>query len=493
MTTSSNSRKFAVDTILIALSQAITGLFSLITLPALTKSYNAEIYGLWCQIIVTNNLLGTFINLQLNTAVVRYLAAEENKNKIRQALGAMFWIIIFVSFLILLLGYLFKRNISFFLFSDYGYTSFVVLSFFWSATTAIFNFLISYFRSKNKMKLLTTIQIICSGIKVIFVFFLSFSKYKIESLIASQFLVEAFFITLLLIIIIRDIGVLPINFKNIKKYLSLSMPHILNVDLLWIINSSDRYFITYFLNLTMTGIYSASSSLGTIIALFYSPIAFVLFPVLSKFWEEGHIKKINNYLSYSIKIFLTLAIPSTFGLCILSPYILKLMATQQFVIDNKIVFLLALGTLFLGIYNINLYVIFLIQKTKWIPVIIGLSAAISIILNVTLIPRMDLLGAAISKVGSFLFLAVIATVIAKKIFGYKFDYLYAFKSIIATFAMSLFLMCIKADSLLKIVAVIIIGIVIYFMTLLILRAFSKEDRNLLTSLIPFNNKKIEPN
>lgn len=472
-------QRFARDIVWVALSQVITGLLGIITLPALTKSYGSEIYGVWSQILVTSQFLAPLLTLQLGTSVVRYLAAQNNREKLRQAFGTMFWAVIFFTCLILIILLIVRQELTFFIFADPKYIILVSLAFIWATTTAFFTFLLSYLRAKNKIKELSIFQLVCSVIKIILIFLFASSKSRLEWIVASQIITELFFIGLVLMIIIKEIGIPPIGFKNLKKYLALSTPHILNVDFLWIINASDRYFITHFLNLSQTGIYSAASSLGGIISLFYSPIAFVLFPTVSKLWEQKETKMVKNYLEYSTKLFLTFAIPGTAGLYLLAQPLLKSLATQEFVVSGEMVLLLALGIVFLGIYNINLYIIFLVQKTRWIPLIIGLSAVISVVVNIILIPSMGIMGAAISKIISFFVLAVIVSVWAQKVLGYKIDLYYLSKLILASLVMIFCLKFIKADNILEIVFSIITGAIILILVLLLLKAFSKEDKKLI--------------
>ena len=472
-------QRFARDIVWVALSQVITSLLGIITLPALTKSYGSEIYGVWSQILVTIQLLTSLLTLQLGTSVVRYLAAENNRGKLRQAFGTMFWTIIFFTCLVLIILLIVRQELASFLFADPKYVIFVSLAFIWATTTSIFTFLLSYLRAKNKIKELSIFRLVCSVIKVILIFSFASSKSSLEWIVSSQIITELFFIGLVSMVITKEIGIPPIGFKNLKKYLALSTPHVINENFIWIINASDRYFITHFLNLSQTGIYSAAAALGSIISLFYSPIAFVLFPTVSKLWEQKETIMVKNYLEYSTKLFLTFAIPGTAGLYLLAQPLLKSLATQEFVVSGEMVLLLALGIMFLGIYYINLYIIFLVQKTKWIPLIIGLSAVISVFVNIILIPSMGIMGAAVSKIISFLVLAVIVTVWAQKVLGYKIDLYYLSKLILASIIMIFCLKFIKVDNLLEIVFAIITGAIVFISALLLLKAFSKEDKKLI--------------
>ena len=84
--TITEAQKFGSDIVWVAFSQVATFLVALVTLPAITKSYNPEIYGVWAQATVTIGLLIPIMTLLLGTALVRFLAGEEDKEKRRQLL-----------------------------------------------------------------------------------------------------------------------------------------------------------------------------------------------------------------------------------------------------------------------------------------------------------------------------------------------------------------------------------------------------------------------
>ena len=96
-----------------------------------------------------------------------------------------------------------------------------------------------------------------------------------------------------------------------------------------------------------------------------SPIAFVIFPWVSRLWEENRIPAVKSYFEYAARLFLTLAIPSALGMFILSQPLLKILTTSEYLAGGVLVLLVAIGTIFLGIYQINVYIVLLAKKTKW--------------------------------------------------------------------------------------------------------------------------------
>jgi O-antigen/teichoic acid export membrane protein len=129
-------------------------------------------------------------------------------------------------------------------------------------------------------------------------------------------------------------------------------------------------------------------------------------------------------------------------------------------------------------YQINLYIMYLVRQTKWLPAMIAVASAVSIGLNYVLIPDIGILGAAIANMVSYIILAAIVTVWARKAFKFSFDLKYLSKVMAATLVMSLCLYFLKSDGAAGIVLSVLAGIVVFTIVLLLLRAFSPQDKQL---------------
>ncbi len=479
-----SSTRFTKDILWVGLSQVLIYLFSFFTIPVLTKTYGTEIYGLWSQIWVTVGLLNPILTLHLGTAIVRYLSAENRKEFISQYFSNMFWLIVLIVSITITLGFLLKNYFSFLLFKNVIYANFIVLTSIWAGTGALFTYLISYLRSKGGMKELSLINTFCFALKFAVLLILALSGLSLWVIVSSQILVETIFIISIFISISNKIGFSWPNTSNLKKYLSFSIPQIPSGALLWIINSSDRYFITAYLGLSQTGIYSLSYNIGSIIAIFYIPTSFVIFPLISRFWEKDEKSMVKKYLEYSTKLFLLFAIPSSLGLYVLSKSIIQIFSTSDFLAGSGILtFLIALSTIFLGIYQINLYVICLIEKTEIMPFIVGLSAFTNIVLNIILIPMIGVLGAAVSTILAYAILSVITLVLAKKSINYNFDFVFLLKSSISSVLMVLIITFIPSNSIMNLSFAILMGTIVYLALIISLRIFSNDEKKVFYNVV----------
>ena len=485
---------FIRDIIWVAIAQVLT-LFvvGIAALPALTKHYGPEIYGIWVQISVTVTLLSPFIAMELDMSVIRFLAGEEDKVKRRKSLGSMLISIIIFSIMVFLLINIIAPQLSGLLFADPKYVTFIRLTFIWVITDALYIFFSSYFRARKKIRFLSIRQVSYGIAFMLIIIIMSSMGIKLEWLVGCIIVMQSVFVLLFFFLIVKEIGYPIPNINGIQEYLAFSLPQIPGVALIWVIGSSDRYFITHFLDLSQAGIYSSSSQIAVLTRLFYSPISYVLYPTLSRLWDENRFSEVRSYLQHSIRLLLTLGIPASIGIAMLSQPILKILTTTEFLAGRELVFFIALGTVFMGIYQINSQVILLKKQTRLLPLIIGAASVTSMILNIVLIPNIGISGASIAYLASCFLLAVIASFIARRSTNYSYDGIFQLKITVASLPMAIYLFLIKVDKLWEIILAAAAGAVIFVSGVLLLRAFPEKEKqlvkNIILNLLPTSMKK----
>jgi O-antigen/teichoic acid export membrane protein len=483
------SHKFAGDIIWISVATLITSaILGIVTLPALTKSYTSEMYGIWIQMNVTVLLVSPIFSLQFGLVAVRFLAGEVDTARVRQSLGAMLTAIVIFSGAASIAGFFLSRPLSVFLFDSPVYTRYVLWLIIWTYFNVLFNFLASYWRAQGKMKKLSVISVSLTVMKMIAIVGLASTGASLESIIISMVALQFAFSAIIGGMIVREIGFPRPNFQGLKTFLTFSIPQMPGGILLWVIGFSDRYFITHFLGLSMNGIYSAANNIAGLTQLFYTPISYVLLPLITLLWEQRRVEDVRRYTEYSFRFFLTFAIPGVIGITFLSQPLLKLLATNEYMVGEELVLLVSLGTIFLGMYQIFINIILLDKYARLTPLMISAACVTSVVMNVALIPHLGILGAALANCAAYLVLAVMITHWARKTINFHFDFRYLGKVIASAGILFLSLYFLKIDSLGSLLLAILLGTAVYLIGLFLFRAFSDQDKQfmwkMLSNIVP---------
>lgn len=229
----------------------------------------------------------------------------------------------------------------------------------------------------------------------------------------------------------------------------------------------------------IVGWYSAASKFLEGLSFIPAIIGIVLFPVVSKLFVRNK-KRLQLLLDFSFKYFLILVIPITVGVLFLADKIIILFYTNQFVNSIPVLQILILAALFgfLGQFFGNF-----LQATNrqyHYAVIVGLCAAINVILNIFLIPSLFHIGAALSTliveiVGISLFCCLMLKT------GFKLPFIQIVLPIVfAGFVMGFFLFFLRPYHLFLLVPT---GAAIFFALLFMFRVFRIDDWNLLREAI----------
>jgi len=282
----------------------------------------------------------------------------------------------------------------------------------------------------------------------------------------------------------HEFGLVSPSYINFRKYLSFSLPLVPSHTADWATNSSDKYIIGFFLGKAWVGYYGPSYSLGSIIRFFDVPFTFLITTTLSKEHDKGNDEEVRNILSYSLKYFLTFAIPSFIGLSILSKQILILLTTPE--IAEKGYFItpiIALSYLFYGSYAFSMRYFLFEHKTSFVGKIWVAAAVINILLNILIIPYIGIIGAALTTLIAYAFILFVVELYSVGLFNQKYIQILILKSIVASLLMGGFLFYFSPHGLIEIFLGILVGSIIYLLSLLLLRGLALWEIDYFKSLI----------
>ena len=467
---------------LIGITNLIISLRGIILLPILTKTLGAYDYGIWAQIMVTISLCTPLVSIGLLSGMTRFLAAETSKKEIQEGFFSSLIVIFFSGIVLSSLLFISSNFLSRTIFHTAEAIPLIKISAFIILIWALDRTALQFFRTRRQMTKYSGFLLLESFSELGLITYLILSGFGLFGAVISLLIVKTSILGIMLFVIISQIGIKLPHFTKIKPYLAFGLPMLPSYLFVWIINSSDRYVIGYFMDSASVGVYSAAYGIGGIILMFMGPISVVLYPTILKLWEENKIEEIKTHLEYSMKYYLMLAIPATFGLSLIAKQFLLALTTSQFIYGSVLIPIIAVSSIFSSFYSINMYILAMVKKTKIIGMLLMIAAIINIVLNIIFVPLIGILGAAISTLISFLILSLLMYYLAVSNIKFDLGLNFILKSLFASFLMSFLIFVYNPIEMINVLISIGFSTGVYFGLLILLKGFSKEELEFLKSL-----------
>lgn len=468
----------------------ISSLIGLITLPVLTKGLGAELYGTYSVVETTILLISPIAGLGFTTALVRFLAGEKDKSTIRDSFFSPYCVMLTSGIVFSLLLFFSSEQLAKLIFGDISSAIYIKLASAVILLNPIGGLSLAFFRAFRQIGLYTTLSLIKNACQIGLIILAILLGFQLVGVFIAMVLTSIIFDLVTLLIIVKRIGIQLPRFTNIKSYLRFGVPLTPNVAIAWITSSSDRYMISYFMGVTATGIYSAAYGLASYASFALLPLQTVLFPTVSKLYTENNLEETRNYLKYSFKYFMMIAIPSAFGLSILAKPVLQILTTPEFVPGSIIVPFVALSAILYSLFQVSVNLIYLVKRTQLIVRLLSISAALNIALNLILIPRMGILGAAVATLTAYGVLGVLTLIITRRHLKFDLSTSFIFKSIFSSAIMASCIWLINPESIALTIISILGGALIYLAVLILIKGLNKEEITFFINFVKDNIKRV---
>ena len=277
-----------------------------------------------------------------------------------------------------------------------------------------------FIRAKNKTAFFAVQGIINTALVIAFnILFLAVFDWGIIGYVLSVALADG--LTSLLIFfkekLWREIVRKP-DKSTLKQMLAFSIPMIPATIFWWVTSVSDRYMVTWFLGNDANGIYAVSNKLPTVLTLIST--------VFMQAWQFSAISESENdkkeHIDFYSKVwssFQSVMFLAGSAITALAVPMIKILTTESFYSAAEFVPMLALAMVFSAFANFmgSVYVVEKRSKNSFLTTMVG--AALNIVLNLVLIPKIGSQGAAIATFVSYLAVFVIRTIDAKKYIPFK--------------------------------------------------------------------------
>jgi O-antigen/teichoic acid export membrane protein len=418
--------------------------------------------------------------------MTRFLAAARDKRDIREAFYSMGLIVLLTSSIISALLFLFVPEIAVSLFHNNTTIALLLIPNVFVACLSLY--VMQYFVTFQQIKRNAILTFFNAYLETTLVAFFVLLGYGLQGGVIGLLIGQLVVFAVMLCLIVAQIGFTIPKFRHIRRDLAFGLPLVPGTLSGWVVNSSDRFLIAFFLGAAAVGYYSPGYSLGSMLSVVSAPLALLLPPILSKHYDDGNIADVRTIMTYSLKWYAGIALPCVFALSVLSKPILLVLTTQQIATNGYLVTpFVAAGTALLGAYSVLVRIIALKKKTAIIGTIWIFAAALNFGLNLVLIPYLGLVGAALTTFLAFLLAFVLTTHYSLTQFKFDVNGGFMIKSAFGSSIMALFLLIWNPSGLLSIVLSIALAAVFYLAILLVLRGFTIREIKLIYGIYKGSN------
>jgi O-antigen/teichoic acid export membrane protein len=175
-----------------------------------------------------------------------------------------------------------------------------------------------------------------------------------------------------------------------------------------ILDSGDRLLVQHYLGSEQLGYYSAAYNVSTYVEeSLMVPINLALFPIYMKIWVEKGKEETQAFLSRSLNNFLALAVAIVCVVFLTSQDVIIVLASRKFQEAHRLLPILVIGLLVYAVHIFLNAALLIHRKTTTMTALVLYTCGANIILNIILIPRIGIQGAAVATLVSYFLLVIL--------------------------------------------------------------------------------------
>ena len=374
----------------------INRILKLVLLIYAARILGATEYGKFTFAFAFVSLFVVFHQFGLSSIITREFSGEKWKKEEFHSIISLKILLSFVTFLLVLFG-------SFFVTSSFDVQKIILILALFSLINGLATVFYAFFQARQKMQyeaLMETLQaVLVTGIGL----FILFKFPSVENLSYSYLF--GVFVVLIFLLFFFHFKIFPLKIaweKTVwRKFLTMSWPLALTSLFGVIYVYIDSVMMGYWGMMTETGWYNAAYRIVIVSLIPMGLISGSFYPVLSEFFKESK-EKLQNIWNHQIEIMILFVVPLVTGGIVLAPKIINFIYGQYFspsILAFQILIIMAgICSLYDPFHNV-LIVSEQQKKIFWIAL---LGALINIILNLILIPKYSLYGAAIATLITYI-------------------------------------------------------------------------------------------
>ena len=454
----------------------------------IAQSYGPEAYGLFSLALMVVSWISIIAIFGLESGLIRYISiyrGRKEKNKVNYIFRKSFYFLLVTGIAGGTLLFFSSSFIANNIFNEPGLTLFLKLFSIALPFNVLFVSFLSLLRAYQKVGW----SIFISNFLINFLYLAFILLFIVVGFgviaIPLSYVIGTFLVFLVLIVVLKkqvpEISIkkskenFPLVFREILSY---SWPLIFAGALWKLFKWTDLFFIGFFMTAADVGFYNAALPIALLLS-FSSDIFMQMFnPLIIKEYSKNRVNNIKQLSKQVGKWIYMINLPILMLLIVFPGAFLNILFGEEFLVAENALRILSIGAFFLSFNGISLVILGALGKSKTILYNSIIISVINLILNILLIPKYGITGAAISTSFSLLVLNFIFTFqVYKKtgIIPIRKKNLNVFFSAVISLGALLLIKSFVVINFFSLILLIAFFIFIYIFLILIFGSFDKSD------------------
>lgn len=422
-----------------------------ISFPILTRVFSVSDYGILSLIATTLLIVTAVTKLGLPESIVRFYAEFKSRDQLAKFCSTVFLtsmaVALSVGVFLILAGKLVHTNLDRNVVKLLPVVSVIIFT---GCMSAI---LTSYLRAEQRTKLYNLIAVMQRYGSLFFGIFLIFFIVKgLYGFYIGQ-MIWGILIFTLLMYICRQWAKISLSHFSIgifKESMKFGFP------LIWaelghlVLNYFDRYLVQLYLGSIFVGLYTAGYNLASYATeMIMYPLNYAMTPIYLNILVSKGEEETKEFFTKAFRYFLLIMFAVVFGFIAVGRDLIAFLATERYSAAYAVLPYVVIGQ---SIYACSIVLnngLFIRKKTHLVTIIMIVACALNVGLNLILIPRFGIIGAAQATLIANVFYTIVVTYYAFKEFKFRIDYRSALLYLLSAGAMYLIISRIDGGSPLR--------------------------------------------
>lgn len=375
-------------------------------------------YGTLELLDLSLTLIALVLTTWMHASIIRYYHDCDDPGARNQAVSTMLIFSFFIGVAVGGSGIYYSRFLSTLILKNPGlhlYISLLSLSLLVSSVNVV---CMSYLRARQRSTVVVGAGLVAMVLSLsLNIYFIAIQHSGVVGVLYSSLISNTLVTVVLAVKTIRKVS-LHFSCKQLTRMVAFGLPLVATSAAAFAINFSDRFFLRHYATISTVGIYALGYKFGFMISLLVvQPFDMIwqarLYEIARQNNSRTLFPQVFEYYCFALVI-------AALGLSIVIKEVVTVVSAPSFHEAYKVVPVVALAYIFQGMNRFFLTGVYIAKKTMYLGAVGLVSGAMNIALNVLLIPRYGMLGAAWATVFSFILMAILAWLVSQSVYNIRY-------------------------------------------------------------------------